>query len=72
MKFISLVLFLAISLVLAACSGKKDYTCTCNITGNGTISAVFTQVTEEEIKTQCDDFYKGNPKATSTCKSEVK
>ncbi|TAF73833.1 MAG: hypothetical protein EAZ53_11430 [Bacteroidetes bacterium] len=68
----STILLLLTSLILLSCSGKKDYTCTCNITGNGTISAVFTQLTELEIKTQCDDFYKGNPKATSTCKSEVK
>lgn len=72
MKFIFLVLFLAISMILESCSDKKDYTCTCNITGNGTISAVFTQITEQEIKKQCDDFYKGYPIATSTCKSEVK
>lgn len=72
MKSTILVLFLIISLVLAACSGKKDYTCTCNIAGNGSITSVFTQVTEEEIKKQCDDFYKGYPIATSTCASAVK
>lgn len=68
----STIFLILTSFILLSCNGKKDYTCTCNITGKGPITSVFTQVTEEEIKTQCDDFYKGNPIATSTCKSEVK
>lgn len=71
LKNIKFYNFFVILLLIISCSSKKDYTCFCDISGEKSTSAVFMQVTEEQIKKQCDEFYKGYPAATASCKSEA-